>query len=345
MEYERGEDVACLLTTDGGTAPSPRVLHQAVPNESGRVVEKFFDHWRPDLGIFLNAPERPVLISGAADRNVPLFLAATRRAETAARPRLPILNAAVLNCFARCLAASAADAEAFRRQGMDAATVEVTGPLSDISVPLHSDPADHDALRRAIGSRPVWLAALAAPEELSAIETAHRAGLRLSHRLLLIVAANGIAPSRLSADLAGRGWQVAEVTIGAAVDPQAQILVGDPDDLGLYLRVAPITLAGGTFTDDAPAADPFAPALLGSALVHGPRTQPFVERYRRLDDGQGAMLARDTEELPDILRQLMAPDRAAEFAHAGWSVTSEAAPVIDRLVTLSNLVLDGERPG
>ena len=342
LVQERGEAVSVLLTTEHQLDPSigPQVLRLPCPSESGRAVRRFLQHWQPDLGIILNAPNRPVLITEAEAQKTPLFLAATRRSQTTARPRVPLLTGALLDCFDRCLAASASDAEDLRKQGMSRDRIEVTGPLSDIASPLPCDLDLHDRMRALLAGRPVWLAVDLTEDDLHMVQDAYRDARRVSHRLALVIIPRDQSPEPVLARLKTSGWQATFADDLLSSGDGAQIIVAGREDRALWYRVAPITYVGGTFDDDSPAADPFEPALLGSAVIHGPATAPYSPRFQRLKSGGGALPLATTDEMLPAIEYLLAPDRAAEFAHAGWSVTSESAPVIDRLVALTNDVLD-----
>lgn len=340
LEDERGEDVTLLLTTEeAGDSIGPGLTTRA-PEDSGRAAERFLDHWRPDMAVVLNAPSRPVLITAAAERDVPLVLVSTRLPEATGR-RAPFLSGAVMTCFGRGLAASNADAERLRRDGMAPERIDVTGPLLDTAVPAPCDPDDHDALRKRLGNRPVWMAAHVGAADIDAVCKAHAEVRRRSHRLLLLVVPAPGADLAVRAALEDGGWFVGDETAAGLSDPATEAVVLDGSEMGLWYRAAPITFLGGTFSG-VDAADPFGPALLGSAVIHGPQTAPHQERFRRLGDAGGALRLGGPGDLGRALTILLSPDRAAEVAHAGWSVTSETAPVMNRLVTLANLALDGE---
>jgi 3-deoxy-D-manno-octulosonic-acid transferase len=53
--------------------------------------------------------------------------------------------------------------------------------------------------------------------------------------------------------------------------------------LGLWYRVAPISLVGGSLQPIG-GHNPFEPAALGSAILHGPYVTNFVDIYQRLSE-------------------------------------------------------------
>jgi 3-deoxy-D-manno-octulosonic-acid transferase len=59
--------------------------------------------------------------------------------------------------------------------------------------------------------------------------------------------------------------------------------------LGLWYRVAPISLVGGSLQPIG-GHNPFEPAALGSAILHGPYVTNFVDIYQRLSEAGAARL-------------------------------------------------------
>ncbi|NNE86632.1 MAG: 3-deoxy-manno-octulosonate cytidylyltransferase, partial [Silicimonas sp.] len=120
-----------------------------------------------------------------------------------------------------------------------------------------------------------------------------------------------------------------------------QVLIADvPDEMGLWYRLAPTTFVGGTFDPSGPTSDPFDPAALGSAVLHGPETSATPARFERLAHANASLLVKDAAELGIAIKSLLAPDKAATLAQAGWATTTESAPVIERMVELMDMHLD-----
>jgi 3-deoxy-D-manno-octulosonic-acid transferase len=201
---------------------------------------------------------------------------------------------------------------------------------------------ERDATAKQLKGRPVWLAADVTAAEVDAIEAAHRSAFRFAHRLLLVIipkerpAAEGIAEA-----LRAKGWEVGLSSAGAEAEEAVQIFVADGgDEHGLWYRLAPITFIGGTMDPDALPADPYAPAALGSAVLHGPHVGSASARFDRLAAANACLRLEGPERLGQAVQRLLAPDKAAELAEAGWRVTTESAAVVERLVELINVALD-----
>jgi len=187
--------IAILATT--GTVAAARlldsrlpegVIHQFVPVDLRRPVERFLGHWRPDLAIWVESELWPNLVFATQRRAIPMLLVNARLSVgSQARWRLlPGLIRRMLQGFALCLAQDETQAERFRRLG--APEVASVGDLKAAAAPLAADPAALADLRRQISARPLWLAASTHAGEEDIAGAAHRR-LAERHRDLLTIIA------------------------------------------------------------------------------------------------------------------------------------------------------------
>ncbi len=342
LAFLREEPVHCLVTTESDTAMVPSVaravFHQLTPVETQGSIARFLDHWRPDVGIVLGEVDASKLIMGAAERDVPLIYVARERG-------VPRRVASHMDVMKKCLVGSAAEAR-WLRPGLkqDVDVVEITGPLKDTVHALGCNEAECDRLAKILGGRPVWLAYGVELSEVDRIEVAHRRAFRAAHRMLLIlVPADPVEAPVMRQAFEAAGWQTGLRSERAEPGDAFQVYIADTEgESGLWYRLAPTSFVGGTFFADGEASDPFDPAALGSAVLHGPNLGDMAPRFRRLAEAGGALLVKDGLELGEAVQSLLAPDKAAALAQAGWSITTESAGVVERLVELMDLALEGE---
>ncbi|MFO1189485.1 MAG: glycosyltransferase N-terminal domain-containing protein [Alphaproteobacteria bacterium] len=97
----------------------PGALHQFVPVDLPDAVERFLDHWRPDLALWVESELWPNLIQATAKRGVPMALVNARLSERSfgGWQRVPSLASRLLGAFAICLAQSEVDALRLRALG------------------------------------------------------------------------------------------------------------------------------------------------------------------------------------------------------------------------------------
>lgn len=333
--HERLErPIACLVTPIDETPLVPSVtqavIHQFAPADSEGTVKRFLDHWSPDIAIVIGRPARPRLLGDAAKRGIPLFYVAATRVTDAAPRRLPTY----FPLFEKCLTSSASETNTLRQQFSKIKDrIETTGPLTDTVYALPCDTSECDALAACLGGRPVWLAAEADAKEIDLVEAAHRKAFRSAHRLLLILVPKQSANAEgIAHRLEKQGWRVARRSANEEPDSDTQVYVADTDgELGLWYRLAPASFIGGSTVPGVEPADPFAAAALGSAVLHGTNRGTNSTRFDALAANGASIEVFDADDLGDAVITLLAPDKAASLAQAGWAVTTESAHVVERL--------------
>ena len=344
----RDEPVASLVTSTENAAAfsavSKAALHQLVPGETSGSVQRFIEHWHPDVGVIIGPPDRPTLISESAKSGVPLFLAVADRHDLTDQGRLSIQFAELPTLLKGVIVVDVEEQKILVGHGFSAHKVAAAGLIGDTALAPPCDEDECDAIARSLAGRPVWLACNVLVDEIPAIEIAQRRTIRAAHRLLLIIIPrNPEDGGAIAAKLEGHGWRTALRSTGGEPEENVQVYIADtPDDLGLWYRLSPITYLGGSFDENTPVSDPFEPASLGSAVVHGPEVGGSVPRIQKLQRAEASLLVQEPTELGDAVFSLLSPDKAAKLAHAGWRVTTEAAPAVEALATMIHETLEEE---
>lgn len=342
---EEHDEIGILITTARHgpdallAARLPRdVPVQAAPYGLGPGPGGFLDHWRPDIGIWADNRLDPVLVDAAHRAGIPLLLIDARVPERPGWRWLPGLRRALLAKFTHVLAGDARSAEGLRGLGVAADRVEPTGFLQEGTAPLPCSQAERDSIAETLAARPVWLAAGVTPVEVEMVVAAHQQAMRRAHRLLLVLVPRPIETGPdLAAALEAGGWVVGLRSQDDEPEPEVEIYVADlPDELGLWYRLSPISLMGGTLMGESTGAErnPYEAAALGSAVLYGPHTGIWRESYARLREAGAARAVADTASLARAVEFLLAPDKVAEMAAAAWEVTTSGAEATDRVVAL-----------
>ncbi|MFT0876945.1 3-deoxy-D-manno-octulosonic acid transferase [Rhodopseudomonas sp. G2_2311] len=333
IERLRALNLRILLTS--GTLTSAQVvasrfpqdiIHQFIPYDAPRFVDRFLDHWRPSLALFIESDLWPNLILAASARRVPMVLINGRMSQRSF-PRWQRASAtigALLGRFDICLAQSRVDAERFSALGSP--SVITTGNLKMDVAPPPADPGRLERLLAVTRGRPVIVAASTHPGEEELLVEAHRR-LSASFPTLLTV----IVPRHPH-----RGEQVAGLVEAAGLpvalrsreqQPMAATAIYVADtmgELGLFYRLAPIVFMGGSLIEHG-GQNPIEAVKLGAAIVHGPHVSNFTEVYRALDDEGGAFAVPDVDALVLRISSLLSNHDARQI-----SITA-ATKVVDRL--------------
>jgi 3-deoxy-D-manno-octulosonic-acid transferase len=344
---EEREDLSVLVTT--GTVTSAgvmadrlpeRAFHQYIPLDARRFVIGFLDHWQPDVAIWTESELWPALICETHARGIPMLMINARMSK-ASHDKWRFLRGmakSLLRRFDHALVQDHVSEMYLRRLGLPQMRMEVTGTLKEGAAALPCDEDERSAIAAHLGGRPVWLAASTHTGEERIVLDAHRTAVKANPRLLLVIVPRH--PERgdeIAQMIQADGWRFNRRTAGELPDDEANVYLADTmGELGLWYRIAPISFVGGSM-EPIGGHNPFEPAALGSAILHGPYVTNFVDIYQRLTEAKAAWLISGPDKLAIAVNDLLNPDHAASMAHAAWEVVSAGSEITDRAV---DLVLD-----
>lgn len=342
--------LTCLVTTVTLTSQEYLVdrlpdgsLHQFAPVDVVPWIDAFLDHWRPDVAVWTESEFWPAMLSRVSARGTPMLLINARISNRSYRRwrRMRRVARAMLGRFDRILAQDDLAGEQLTALGAPADRLEVAGTLKEGAAPLTHDEAERARLARALAARPVWLAASTHEGEEAAALDAHLAARKVFPMLAMILAPRH--PARgdaLAETLRGLGLNVAQRSKGEPFGGDTDVYLADTlGEMGLWYRIASVSFIGGSLVEVG-GHNPFEPALLGSAILHGPHVRNFAEGYARLAAADAAIEVADPAGLGEALADTLQPDRAARMAAAGWETCSSGAAVTDKVLEVIGGYLD-----
>lgn len=280
---ERHPDWRVLLTTGTVTSAAlvaerlgstSTVTHQFAPIDVPGAVRSFLDHWRPDVALRVESELWPTTLLALRRRDIPTALINARMSSASYRGwrRLAGAAANLIGGFDMVIAQSREDADRFTALG--AHTVAALGNLKSDNAALPVDAAALVRVRARLADRPVWLAASTHEGEEAIIAEAHRR-LAATHPDIVTL----IVPRHPA-----RGPAIAREIPGATLrsaghEPPAEggLHIADTlGELGLWYRVAPIALIGGSLARVG-GHNPLEATRLGVATLMGPHYANFSE--------------------------------------------------------------------
>ena len=313
------DDLHVLVTTGTVTSATlmaerlpERAIHQFVPLDHPSYCRRFLDHWRPDVGVWVESEFWPNLIMETDERGIPLTLINARitlKSYDGWR-RFPKTIHDLISRFAVVHAQTAESAERLRSLG--ARRVETPGNLKHDAEPLTADEAEVASLLKAIDERPVWLASNTHEgEEIIAADVHAALTAKHDHLLTIIVPRHPARGDKIAEELKARRFKVSQRSKGEAIAPDTDIYLADTlGEMGVFYRLSDIVFIGGTF----PALgghNPFEPAHLHSALIAGPSDFNFAEAFAEFTAGDALIRVSDTAELARAVGSLL--DNSAEL--------------------------------
>jgi 3-deoxy-D-manno-octulosonic-acid transferase len=323
---QRIQDFAFAMRMPEGT------LHQYAPLDKSAAVDRFLNHWHPDLCFWVDDVLMPLLNTQTANRGIPAILANLQSLDGVI-PRFRWLSSVgktALRSFRQIFTQNETVAIAVREFGMNAVSV---GALCEQTLALSHDESRRAEMARQLQGRPVWLAAKVARGEISDVLDAHRLAARSTHRLVLVVVPevpDDVIAVHEQCAAKGMVWKDSQ-DLGDLTGRIDVVVAKGISGLGIWYQMAAVCFLGGSLVPRG-GHTPLEAAGLGSAIMHGPNVGNYADIYLRLRNAGAAIEVTSVASLAEAVGELVAPHRAAEMAHAGWVVCSEGADAIDAIV-------------
>ncbi len=318
----RRPDLSILVTT--GTRTSAQVLagrlpggviHQFAPLDTPQSARRFLAHWRPGLAIFVESELWPNLLLAAKASGARLALVSARITAASARgwSRAPSAARAVIGAFDLILAQDEAT-----RGRLEALGGRFDGflNLKDAADPLPADDAALSELRDQVQGRPVILAASTHLREERLIAAAVGALETNQPPLLVIAPRHPERAGEIAAALADLG--LARRSLGETIAPGTGVYLADTlGEMGLFYRLADVTVMGGGFEEGVGGHNPLEPARLSAAIVSGRHVANFRSIYEEMAAAGCVLQVGGRDELTAILHNLLAdPQRRSGLGEA-----------------------------
>lgn len=353
----RARGVAVLVTTVTRTAAAlaarrlpEGAIHQFMPWDVPAYVDRFLDHWQPDLAVFAESELWPNLILRTTARGTPLIQVNGRMSERSFRgwKRVPRSIASLLSRFELCLMQTAEDAR--RVEELGAPRVSTTGNLKfDVPAP-DVDPDAAMILAQSVGARPIVLAASTHEGEDAVVLEAHRLlAPRLANLLTIIAPRHPERGDAIAALAEQHGLPACQRARGDLPRYRHAVYVADTlGEMGLFYRAAPVAFLGGSLIRHG-GQNPIEPAKLGAAVLHGPHVHNFAAVYAALHEAHGAREVSDAESLAEAAFALLTdkPERLRQREAAAQAVSALGGALDRTLAALEpyflTLAMQGDR--
>lgn len=330
-------DIDVMVTT--GTVTSAKLMaerlpqgafHQYIPVDHPSWVGKFLDHWQPGLVVWAESEFWPNMLLAVKARGIPAVLLNARMSEGSFR-RWKWAKGSIssmLSAFSLCLAQNSA--EAARLTALGAKDVRVSANLKYAAAPLPADDGKLAALKDAYSRRKLLLWASTHPGEEEIALATHKA-LRGTFPDLSTV----IVPRHPQ-----RGTEVLSLAHKAGLAGSLRSRGEEPGDvyiadtlgeLGLFFRLCPLVVMGGSFADIG-GHNPIEPGQLGCAVFYGPVMYNFLTISEDFLSARAAIQVQGRDDLVERLKAAFAdPASVAPVAAAALALTQQKSHIVDDL--------------
>lgn len=315
------------------------VLHQFAPVDRVAYVRRFLEHWKPDLGLWVESEFWPNLVVETRASAVPMVVVNGRMSERSfsewQKNRAMIWQ--LLRAFRLILAQSETDAERFR--ALKAKFVDMPGNIKYACPPL---PVDEAALRQAqaaLKGRPRWLAASTHAGEDGTVARIHISlKTAMPELLTIIVPRHPQRGEAVANELSAMGLSIARRSLNQPITDSTDIYIADTmGEMGLFYRLCPLVFVGKSLPQKDGAGggqNPIEPARLGGALIFGPDMTNFSAVSDALLNAGAAIQVADADALTgEVGRLLQSQGELNTMGQAAMAVVQSHADVMDRTMT------------
>ena len=316
-------EVSVLLTTV--TVTSARLtegklpvnaVHQFAPVDTPSAVSRFLAHWKPDVALWVDSEFWPNMIVATRKSGAVMGLINARMSPHSYHKWQKFgasLVRRLLSCFDFCFAQSPQDAQYLQQLGIPAITAIAN--LKYDAPALGYEEEALTCLQQETQHRPLWLASSTHPGEEEIIAQLH---LRLKPHfpglLTLIVPRHATRGDAIAATLKSHG-QVAQRTQGQPVVPDTEFYIADTmGELGLFYRLAPVVLMGGTLVPHG-GQNALEPARIGCAIITGEHYHNFISVVEEMAADNAIIKIRTQDELFDAVKGLL-EDKTRRHAYS-----------------------------
>jgi len=266
-----------------------KVFHQFLPLDISVWTNKFLDHWKPNLSIFIDSEIWPNLITQISKKKIPLLLINARITKKSFdRWKLIITFAKkIFEKFDLCIASNK-ESEGFLKI-LGAKNVKNYGNLkfSEIKTELNNK-LDSDFLNK-IENRKIWCGASTHPaEEILCAKSHLKIKEKYKNILTIIIPRHIDRVKTIYEELSKLDLKIVVSSNLSQVDAKTDVILVDSYGESLkFYNISKYVFLGKSLTTALTkdsGQNPIEPARLGCKIFHGPYVSNFAEIYKYFNE-------------------------------------------------------------
>ena len=310
-----------------------------LPYDYPFAVSRFFDHFRPRLGVLMETEVWPNLLRSANERGVSTLLANARLSEKSARGYARIGSLARDAFGSLTVAAAQGEADAARLRDLGVKDVEVTGNMKFDTTPTLAALDLAKDFRERYGDRRVLL--LASTREGEEPLLLDAIGPVLPGATLVVVVPRH--PQRfdeVAGMLAKRGLAFVRRSEDRVVPPDVRFVLGDSmGEMAAYYASCDVAFIGGSLLPFG-AQNLIEACAVGAPVIIGPSTFNFAHATELAIEAGAAVQVSDAAEVVTVASRLLADSARLEamaaagrsFSAAHRGATARTMAIVERLL-------------
>ncbi|WP_310621102.1 3-deoxy-D-manno-octulosonic acid transferase [Flexibacterium corallicola] len=282
------------------------LIHQFVPYDTPRIVQRFLDYWKPELAVTVESEIWPTTFIELEKRHIPLAIINGRISEKSFKSWLFLkpLASSVFKAAKLVLAQSPQDGARFKALGIR--QVHAAGNIKFDGASLKVDKSKLAELECMIKGRPVWLAASTHPGEEMEVASVHCA-LKASYPdlLTIIVPRHPARGLLIREELEAAGLRVAQRSRNETVESGSDVYLADSlGELGIFFKLVHIVFMGGSLVPVG-GHNLLEPAQLGCAIISGKQVANNEAVYKAFERSGAVVMISDKHSLTKSVQEFL----------------------------------------
>tara|TARA_Y100000590_G_scaffold325410_1_gene369184 strand:- start:1422 stop:2687 length:1266 start_codon:yes stop_codon:yes gene_type:complete len=294
---------------------NPKVVHQFLPLDVPIFTNKFLEHWKPNLSIFIDSEIWPNLILQSSEKKIPLVLINARITEKSFKRWRLVENFAkkIFSKFNLCIASNK-DSENFL-EILGAKNIKNYGNLKFSQVKNGSSNKLDSSFLDKIKNRKIWCGASTHPTEEVLCAKSHLKIKKIYNNVLTIIIPRHIDRSeKIKSELLNLNLKVEFYSKLDQINENTDIIIVDSYGESLkFYNISKYVFVGKSLSKTLTAnsgQNPIEPARLGCKILHGPNVTNFSEIYGYLKNLGVSKEIKNSEELSLSLVEEFKADKA-----------------------------------
>ena len=287
-----------------------KIVHQFLPFDIPIFVNKFLNHWSPNLSIFVESEIWPNLIFQIKKRNIPLLLVNGRITKKTFNRwnLLKNFSKKIFEKFDLCLVANIESENFLKILGVQ--NIKNYGNLKFTNTKINSKKSLDSILINKIEGRKIWCAASTHPtEEIFCAETHLKLKKTYNNILTIIIPRHVNRVRKIKDDLSNLNLKIVSYSSFNKMSIDTDILVIDTyGEASKFFNVSKCVFLGGSLIKHG-GQNPIEPSRLGCKIFHGPNVNNFTEIYEYLKSLGVANEICSPEELSQSLVEIFKKDK------------------------------------
>ena len=265
-----------------------KVFHQFLPLDINILTNKFLNHWKPNLCIFIDSEIWPNLILGISKRKIPLLLFNARITKKSYLRWKLVINFAkkIFEKFELCIASNKESEEFLKVLG--AKNIRNYGNLKFVKTKNEINKQLDSLLLNKIKERKIWCAASTHQDEEKMCAKSHLNIKKIHSGVLTIIIPRHIdRVNEINKELSNLDLKVVLYSDFEQVNSDTDVLLVDNYGEAIkFYNISKYVFLGKSLVEKLKTnsgQNPIEPARLGCKVFHGPNVSNFREIYDYLN--------------------------------------------------------------